>query len=500
MRLCALLSALSPVPASLSAGEDPIVRGISYDSRAVAAGDVFVALRGSLVDGHAYLAQAIALGAVAIVVEEIPSGLDLRGRPAIVVADTRRALAALATRFYGEPSAELALIGVTGTNGKTSTTYLIEAILGRAGRRVGLIGTLEARFGGQRRRSINTTPESLDLQMVLRDMRNRGADAVVMEVSSHGLQLGRVDGCRFSVGAFTNLTQDHLDFHGTMAAYRDAKALLFTHYLAKGGCAVVNVDDPAGPELALAARRRAGDPRLPFSRRGGATRDGRRAHGRDAGACRASRRPPRAGDSAAGRLQRRERARRLRRRQGARRGDGVDRGRRRRLPAGAGPRRARRQRRRRAADGADRLRPYARRRRQAAAHAAAAHARAVDHAVRLRRRPRPPEAPADGRGGRTLERPGRGDQRQPAQRGSARDPRRRRRGSQARTRGAGASARPSTLTVVVDRRSAIRSRSASRPDDSCLWQAEDYQIVGRERLPFDDREEARRALVQRGAR
>ena len=105
MRLSALLAALSPAPASRSAGDDPIVRGISYDSRAVAAGDVFVALRGSLVDGHAYLAQAIALGAVAIVVEEIPSGLDLRGRPAIVVADTRRALAALATRFYGEPSA-----------------------------------------------------------------------------------------------------------------------------------------------------------------------------------------------------------------------------------------------------------------------------------------------------------------------------------------------------------------------------------------------------------
>ncbi len=253
MRLSALLAALSPVPADAGAGDDPIVRGVSYDSRAVAAGDVFVAMRGSLVDGHAYLAQAIALGAVAIVVEAIPSGLDLRGRPAIVVPETRRALAALATRFYGEPSAELALIGVTGTNGKTSTTYLIESILARAGRRVGLIGTLEFRFGGQRRRSINTTPESLDLQMALRDMRNRGADAVVMEVSSHGLALGRVDGCRFRVGAFTNLTQDHLDFHGTMAAYRDAKALLFTRYLAKDGCAVVNIDDPAGPELARAA-------------------------------------------------------------------------------------------------------------------------------------------------------------------------------------------------------------------------------------------------------
>jgi UDP-N-acetylmuramoyl-L-alanyl-D-glutamate--2,6-diaminopimelate ligase len=172
------------------------------------------------------------------------------------VPDTRRALAALATRFYGEPSAELALIGVTGTNGKTSTTYLVESILTKAGRRVGLIGTLESRFAGQKRRAINTTPESLDLQTTLRDMRNRGADAVVMEVSSHGLTLGRVDGCRFRVGAFTNLTQDHLDFHGTMSAYRDAKALLFTRYLAKRGSAVVNVDDPSGPSLVAAAAAR----------------------------------------------------------------------------------------------------------------------------------------------------------------------------------------------------------------------------------------------------
>jgi len=255
MRLSALLASLSPAPVGSRDGDDPIVRGLSYDSRAVAPGDLFVALRGSAVDGHAYLGQALALGAVAVVVEEVPAGLDLRGRPALLVPDTRRALAALATRFYGEPSAELALIGVTGTNGKTSTTYLIESILARAGHRVGLIGTVESRFAGQRRRSINTTPESLDLQTSLRDMRNRGADAVVMEVSSHGLQLGRVDGCKFRVGAFTNLTQDHLDFHGTMAAYRDAKALLFTRYLAKDGMAVVNVDDATGPELALAARR-----------------------------------------------------------------------------------------------------------------------------------------------------------------------------------------------------------------------------------------------------
>ena len=253
MRLSALVASLSPAPAG--EGDDPIVRGVCYDSRAVAPGDLFVALRGAAADGHSFLAQALSLGAVAVVVEEIPKGLDLRGRPAIVVADSRRALAALATRFYGEPSAELALIGVTGTNGKTSTTYLVESILTRAGRRVGLIGTVESRFGGRRRRALNTTPESLDLQTSLREMLSRGADSVVMEVSSHGLQLGRVDGCRFRVGAFTNLTQDHLDFHGTMTAYRDAKALLFTRYLAKDGVAVVNVDDPAGEGLARDARQ-----------------------------------------------------------------------------------------------------------------------------------------------------------------------------------------------------------------------------------------------------
>ena len=237
-----------------------------------------------------------------------------------MVADTRRALAALATRFYGEPSAELALIGVTGTNGKTSTTYLIESILTRAGRRVGLIGTVESRFAGQRRRAINTTPESLDLQTSLREMRSRGADAVVMEVSSHGLQLGRVDGCRFRVGAFTNLTQDHLDFHGTMAAYRDAKALLFTRYLAKDGI--------GGRERRRSRRSRAGaggqargrerDPRLARRRGRAAARVGRRAHGGHARARRDSGGAPRAGGAAAGGLQPRERAGRLRRRLRAR--------------------------------------------------------------------------------------------------------------------------------------------------------------------------------------
>ncbi len=262
MRLSELLAALpaplaplGPRAESAGTGEDPVIRGLSYDSRRVSPGDLFFALRGASADGHDYLAQALALGAAALVVEELPAALDLRGRPGVRVPDSRRALAPIAARFFGDPSAELALVGVTGTNGKTSTSYLIESILRAAGRRVGLIGTVEVRFGADRRRSLNTTPESLDLQADLRSMRNRGAEACVMEVSSHGLELGRVAGCRFRVGAFTNLTQDHLDFHATMEAYGRAKALLFERHLAADGCAVANVDDPAGPGMLEAARR-----------------------------------------------------------------------------------------------------------------------------------------------------------------------------------------------------------------------------------------------------
>ncbi|HEY5656430.1 MAG TPA: UDP-N-acetylmuramoyl-L-alanyl-D-glutamate--2,6-diaminopimelate ligase [Myxococcota bacterium] len=259
MRLSSLLSALPPehAPRRIAAGSpgcDPSIRGLSYDSRSTAAGDAFFALRGAHADGHDYLAQALERGAAAVFVEAIPGGVDLRDVPAIVVDDTRRALAPAAAHFFGMPSRELCLIGVTGTNGKTSTTYLVESILAAAGRRVGLIGTIEVRYAESRHPSLNTTPESLDLQRTLRAMRSARVDAVAMEVSSHGLELGRVDGCLFSVGAFTNLTQDHLDFHGDMDAYRASKALLFQRYLAEGGAAVLNRDDAASPFFAAAAR------------------------------------------------------------------------------------------------------------------------------------------------------------------------------------------------------------------------------------------------------
>jgi len=254
MRLSTLLGALPPTSPKRVGDGDPVIRGLVYDSRAVAAGDLFFALRGENFDGHAYLEQALGLGAAALVVEEVPEGFDLRQRPAVIVPDSRRALAPIARSFFGDPGSELMLVGITGTNGKTSVGFLTESILARADRRVGLIGTVEIRYPGERQRSLNTTPESLDLQRTLRAMRTQRVEAVVMEVSSHGLELGRVEGCRFRVGAFTNLTQDHLDFHETMDAYRDAKGLLFERHLADDACAVINADDPAAPTFERAAR------------------------------------------------------------------------------------------------------------------------------------------------------------------------------------------------------------------------------------------------------
>jgi UDP-N-acetylmuramoyl-L-alanyl-D-glutamate--2,6-diaminopimelate ligase len=259
MRLSQLLSSLPtgmlPEAAALSAAHDPVIRGIAYDSRRVAAGDLFVALRGSEVDGHQFLANAVELGAAALLVESLPDGFD-SPVPSIAVRDTRRALASLSTRFFGNPSSELELIGITGTNGKTSSSYLVESILRRSGARSGLIGTVDVRFAGERERAVNTTPESYELQRTLRAMRTHDVEAVVMEVSSHGLELGRVEGCLFAVAAITNVTQDHLDFHETMPSYRRAKRLLFEQYLHPEGTAVINIDDPSSAEFEQAALER----------------------------------------------------------------------------------------------------------------------------------------------------------------------------------------------------------------------------------------------------
>jgi len=259
MRLSSLLSAL---PDRLSAVEwrrreasdDPTIRGIRYDSRQVSPGDLFVALRGANSDGHDYLDRATALGAAALLVEEMPDAERRFDLPIVRVLDSRRALAAIAARFFGHPASEISLIGVTGTNGKTSTTYLVESILNRSGWRTGLIGTVEIRYAGEHEVAVNTTPESLDLQRTLRKMCTAQIDAVLMEVSSHGLELGRVSGCAFRVAAFTNLSQDHLDFHGSMDAYLASKARLFRDHLAPGAVAVINVDDPVSEKLIGIAR------------------------------------------------------------------------------------------------------------------------------------------------------------------------------------------------------------------------------------------------------
>ncbi len=259
MRLSTLLASLpsdlEPTCRMLDTpNDDPAIRGIAYDSRLVKPDDLFFALRGSTADGHDYLAQTFERGAAAAIVESVPEHLDPSGL-SIVVPDSRRALAPISTRFFGNPSSELDLIGITGTNGKTSTTYLIESILRETNTRVGVIGTLEIRYADERQPAVNTTPESYEIQRSLRAMRDCDVNTVVMEVSSHGLALGRVFGCTFGVAALTNLTQDHLDFHGTMEVYRDAKAELFDRYLAEDGAAVVNIDDPSAEDFLRTAKR-----------------------------------------------------------------------------------------------------------------------------------------------------------------------------------------------------------------------------------------------------
>ena len=237
-------------------GEDPIVRGITYDSRKVSPGDIFIALRGAVSDGHDYVDKAIDLGAVALLVEAMPSVAVTHGVPVIVTDDSRRAMAPLAASFFGHPSRELSMVGITGTNGKTSTSYLVESILKRAGRRTGLIGTVEVRYAGEVQTATNTTPESLDLQQTLRNMCTHNVETVVMEVSSHGLELGRVHDCEFAVVALTNITQDHLDFHGDMDSYIASKSLLFRDHLSDQGSAVVNLDDPSSARFVAAAHER----------------------------------------------------------------------------------------------------------------------------------------------------------------------------------------------------------------------------------------------------
>ena len=230
--------------------------GICYDTRTMEPGCLFVALPGYKTDGHKYIAQALEKGAAAVLCQHPPEGEG----PWLVTPDARAALAAVSANWFGHPARDLTLLAVTGTNGKTTTTYLLKAMLeGVLGARVGLIGTNQNMVGEEVLPAHRTTPESYEVQQLLREMADAGCTHVVMEASSHALVLHRLDGLRFRAGIFTNLTQDHLDFHGTMEAYRDAKGLLFR----QSDTAVLNLDDEAGRYFA----RTVAVPRLTYSER-----------------------------------------------------------------------------------------------------------------------------------------------------------------------------------------------------------------------------------------
>ncbi len=244
MKLSEILNNIDPI--SVAADGETEITDVVNDSRAVTPGSLFVAVRGFETDGHRYIPQAVAQGAAAVVCEEEPAVPV----PYVLVKNSRKALARSACRFFGDPSSKMTVIGVTGTNGKTTTTYLVKHLLEEVlGAKVGLIGTNGNMIGSELLHSERTTPESRDLQALLAQMAQAGCTHVVMEVSSHALDLDRVDSVHYQVGMFTNLTQDHLDYHKTMENYAAAKAKLFT-MCAKG---VVNRDDPwAGEMLAQA--------------------------------------------------------------------------------------------------------------------------------------------------------------------------------------------------------------------------------------------------------
>ena len=252
MRLTELLEGSEHVRPPEALQADPEIAGIEIDSRRVQPGTLFVALVGAAADGHRFVDQAIARGAAAVLVNRGWHGES--SVPVCVADDTRLRLGELASHFYGAPSEELDVVGVTGTNGKTTITYLLEAVFGHVDRIPGVIGTVNYRWPGHAEPALNTTPESLVIQRMLRRMVDAGVDSVAMEVSSHGLATHRLRGTRFDVGIFTNLTQDHLDFHGDMASYRAAKHRLFSELLVPGSSAVVNVDDEHGASFVAATR------------------------------------------------------------------------------------------------------------------------------------------------------------------------------------------------------------------------------------------------------
>jgi UDP-N-acetylmuramoyl-L-alanyl-D-glutamate--2,6-diaminopimelate ligase len=261
-----LKALLGRLPASTQIVGDAgvAVESIEIDSRHVRPGSLFVALQGVQADGHDYLNEAVAAGAGVVVLDVVKRTTMYPGVTKVYVPDTRRALSAISSAFYGDPSKALSVVGVTGTNGKTTTTRMISWILQSAGQSCGTIGTIGADFGGQTWPLANTTPLANQLQCLLGKMRDLGAKTVAMEVSSHALALDRVEDIHFAIGVLTNVTRDHLDFHGTMEAYAAAKHRLFGF----SQSAVINVDDAYGAMWAPEIRRRM--PTVTYALRGNA--------------------------------------------------------------------------------------------------------------------------------------------------------------------------------------------------------------------------------------
>src|SRR5436305_875441 len=221
MEIDQLIAALAPAEVLRPAPVE--IADLAYDARAVVQGTLFFCVPGTRADGHEFAADAVGNGAVALVVER-PLDLDV---PQLLVPSARAAMPVAADEFFCRPTEELQIAGVTGTNGKTTTAFLLYSILAAAGRRPGLLGTIESRVGGERRGALRTTPEAIDLQRSFREMLDAGDRSCAMEATSHGSELGRLDRVHFSALVFTNLSQDHLDFHGTMERYFEAKRRLF---------------------------------------------------------------------------------------------------------------------------------------------------------------------------------------------------------------------------------------------------------------------------------
>ncbi len=253
MKLSTLLKEISVaarVVETSSSDKDPDITEVFCSAQQVRPGGLFVAIKGFSADGHDFIEQAVGNGAAAVICEKPARS----GVVTVCVDSSRRALAEVSAAFYGHPSKSMVVVGVTGTNGKTTTTYLVESILQAAGKHPGIIGTINYRFGGTLFDNPVTTPESLDLQRILSQMRDAGVTHAVMEVSSHALDLHRAHGCHFDVAVFTNFSQDHLDFHKDMDNYWNAKQRLFRELLPASDStikhAVINIDSPKGAELA----------------------------------------------------------------------------------------------------------------------------------------------------------------------------------------------------------------------------------------------------------